>query len=166
MTHAEIVNEVLAKLNEIGYSDDVSLITDDNTKLTDYIEVAIKDAVMQLDRVNPKEVNIAATGSVELAEDFVSLIEVKGLDWSRAVSVITEKGTPEYIMAMNKYTAPKKNSPMVVREGKRYLVLLPACAGVMIYNAAYDKSVGITGESESRQVINAAAEIVYKIFGR
>ena len=75
MTHEELVNGVLAKLNEIGYSDDVSLITENNTQLTDYIEVAIRDAVVNLDRVNTKEKAVPADGVVELGEDFVSLVE-------------------------------------------------------------------------------------------
>lgn len=162
MTHTELVNEVLVKLNEIGYSDNVSLISDDGLRLTDYIETAIRDAVMQLDRVNPKEVDVAASGVVVLDEDFVSLLEVNGASWKRAVSTITEKGTPEYVMAMNEFTQPGVNTPMVIRESERSLKLLPATSGSMIYNAAYDGE-GITGESESRQVVNVAAEIVLKI---
>lgn len=180
MTHEELVDEVLAKLNEIGYSDDMQLITDNGLTLEDYIEIAIKDAVVQLDRVNPKRVFlvynepdsgliepgklvVGADGTVELGEDFVSLIEVEGDGWNRPVSMVTERGTPEYVMAMNEYTAPKANSPMVTRKGKRGLRLMPATGGVMVYNAAYG-GTGITGEAESRLVVDAAAQIVYKIF--
>ena len=163
MTHEELVNGVLAKLNEIGYSDDVSLITENNTQLTDYIEVAIRDAVVNLDRVNTKEKSVPADGVVVLDEDFVSLVEATGDSWNRAVSVITEKGTAAYNMAMNEYTAPKANSPMVVREGVRKLMFLPNTNGTMVYNAAYG-GAGIAGESEARLVIDAAAQIVYNIF--
>lgn len=176
MTHEEIVDEVLAKLNEIGYEDDVSLITDDNTRLTDYVEVAIRDAVMQIDRCNPMRigfksgendgvnVHISDSGVLNLDLDFVSLIEVEAKEWNRAVSVITEKGTPEYAMAMNEYTRPKANSPMVLRDGTRSVKLLPVpTEGTMVFNAAY-KGGGITGEAESRLVVDLAAQIVYKIF--
>lgn len=176
MTHEELVNEVFAKLNEIGYNENVSLITDDNTKLTDYVEVAIRDAVMQIDRCNPKRITFKAggddgmnvpisdSGMLTLDLNFVSLLEVNAKEWNRAVSVITEKGTPEYVMAMNEYTKPKANSPMVLRDGVRSVRLLPVPSeGSMVFNAAYDGN-GIMGESESRLVVDLAAQIVYKIF--
>lgn len=166
MEHDEIVNEVLTKLNEHGYtSDELSLITDDSVSLVDYVETAIRDAVTKIDRCNPKGIEIDETGIIALPKDFVSLLEVHGDTWKKVVSIITEKDTPEYNIAMNEYTSPGVHSPMVFRDGIRNLKILPASSGVMYYNASYDGS-GITGEYEARLVADLAASIVYKIFGQ
>lgn len=166
MTHSDLVKGVLAKLNEIGYESEVSLLTDISSAiadLPDYIDVALKDAVLRLERVNVKDVSIA-DGSVTLPDDFVSVVEIKGSTWKRAVEVVAEVGTPEYIMAMNEFTAPGVNNPVAVRDGARDLKILPQTDGVMLYNAAYDGISGITGDKEATMVVNLAAEIVYGIF--
>ena len=165
MTHNELTNGVLARLNEIGYNAGLTLITDDTLNLTEYVEVAIKDAVLRLEGVNLKECSVNYDGTIDLPEDFVSVVKVKCDSWKRAVAVVTEVDTPAYVLAMNQYTAPTKNNPVVVMSGVRKLQAMPSDKGTMLYNAAYDGESGIKGDKESAQVMELAAEIIYKIFG-
>lgn len=169
MKHQDIVDAVLTKLNEHGYKDDVSLITGDSLTLTDYIEAAIRDAVIQLNRVNVKQMPcvFASGDTIELAEDFVSMLEMSCSEWKKVVTEVTEPGTPQYVMAQNKYTEPGVNNPVVLRMGTRTFKVIPTSSDLKItYNAAYDTAVGIAGESESRMVVDAATQIVLNIFNK
>ena len=123
MTHTEIVNKVKSILNEHGEVDAVS-IGDNRVQLEDYIESAIPDAVIMLAskgyRVNVTTINKRDAGNnIVLPNDFISLVSIKLHSWNKAVTKITEVGSPEYNMAMNPYTAPGVNTPMCYKEGNK-----------------------------------------------
>ena len=156
MTHAEIVNKVKSILNEHGEVDAVN-IDEDRVLLEDYIESAIPDAVIMLAqkgyRVNVYNDNPAMQGGkVVIPDGFISLLYIKFEDWRKAVTKITEVGSPEYNVAMNYYTQPGINSPMCYRQGD-FLVCLPnGSIEGMEYNAKYDPSV-----------VNGALDADYKL---
>lgn len=122
MTHTEIINKVKSILNEHGEVDAVS-IGEDRVLLEDYIESAIPDAVIMLAqkgyRVNAADFTDrnSFNHNIDLPTDFISLISIKLGKWKKAVTKITEVGSPEYNMAMNPYTAPGVNSPMCYKQG-------------------------------------------------
>lgn len=121
MTHTEIVNKVKNILNEHGEVDAVS-IGEDRVLLEDYIESAIPDAVIMLAqkgyRVNAADFTDrnSFNHNIDLPTNFISLISIKLGKWKKAVTKITEVGSPEYNMAMNPYTAPGVNSPMCYKQ--------------------------------------------------
>ena len=142
MEHAKIVQKVRDILNEHGGDDAISIGTN-RVLLDEYIESAIPDAVVMLAsrgyRVNVYNDNPAMQGGkVVIPDGFISLLYIKFEDWRKAVTKITEVGSPEYNVAMNYYTQPGINSPMCYRQGD-FLVCLPdGSIEGMEYNAKYD----------------------------
>ena len=123
MTHQEIVDKVKSILNEHGKVDALS-IGDDRVQLENYIESAIPDAVVMLAskgyRANFININKRDAGNnIVLPNDFISLVSIKLHSWKKAVTKITEVGSPEYNMAMNPYTAPGVNTPMCYKEDNK-----------------------------------------------
>lgn len=123
MTHKEIIDKVRSILNEHGEVDAMS-IGEDRVLLEDYIESAIQDAVIMLAqkgyRVNVSYINKRdAANNIVLPNDFISLVSIKLHSWNKAVTKITEVGSPEYNMAMNPYTAPGVNTPMCYKEDNK-----------------------------------------------
>lgn len=127
MTHADIVNKVKSILNEHGEVDAVS-IDEDRVLLEDYIESAIPDAVIMLAqkgyRVNVATTDTRTDDKIMLPEGFISLLSVKLASWKKTITGLTEVGSPEYVMAMNEYTAPGVNTPVCYKDGCT-LVCLP-----------------------------------------
>ena len=179
MTHQEIVNKVKSILNEHGDVDALS-IGDDRVQLENYIAVAIPDAVVMLAskgyRVNVYNDNPAMQGGkVVIPDGFISLLYIKFEEWRKAVTKITEVGSPEYNVAMNYYTQPGINSPMCYRQGD-FLVCLPdGSIEGMEYNAKYDPPVesGVLDANyrlkaetkEATAVCYMAAALVLGMFG-
>ncbi|MEE1092194.1 MAG: hypothetical protein UHZ01_03835 [Prevotella sp.] len=186
MTHQEIVNKVKDILNEHGEVDALS-ISDDRVQLENYIAVAIPDAVVMLAskgyRVNAVEFAKRNTSNhnIDLPTDFISLVSIKLGKWKKAVTKITEVGSPEYNMAMNPYTAPGVNSPMCYKQGWTLVCIpdLPVGSGYdafklecnVKYNPYNDKGrvdpMFVIGaeEKEATAVCYMAAALVLGMFG-
>ena len=185
MKHAEIVQKVRDILNEHGGDDGLSIGTD-RVLLEDYIAVAIPDAVIMLAqkgyRVNAVEFakRNSFNNNIDLPTDFISLISIKLGKWKKAVTKITEVGSPEYNMAMNPYTAPGVNSPMCYKQGWTLVCIpdLPVGSGYdtfklecnVKYNPYDDKGVDpmfviSAEEKEATAVCYMAAALVLGMFG-
>lgn len=170
MEHAEIVQKVRDILNEHGGDDGLSIGTD-RVLLDEYIESAIPDAVIMLAQKGYR-VNVATASTVSVSArvlGFVSLIyAMDPAGWNRAVTKLTEVGSPEYIMAMNKYTPRKSNNPMCYMEDAELLSFMPAISdkGVVKYNKEYNPSQGINAEpKEATAVCYMTAALVLGMFG-
>ena len=175
MTHQEIVNKVKSILNEHGEVDAVS-IGEDRVLLEDYINEAIPDAVIMLAqkgyRVNVAKSTLISSKSC-VAPGFLSLVSVKSPTWNKIVTTLTEVGSPEYIMAMNEFTAPQKNTPIC------YRTIEPILQGVtlhfmpdvvsdqteVIFNTKYDGETLNTEPKEATAVCYMTAALVLGMFG-
>ena len=151
--------------------------------LEDYIEKAIPDAVTLLAskgyRVNAKRVQVQrnADKKIEIPKDFVALLGVKLAPWKRWVTKMTEVGSTEYGMAMNRYTTPGNSRPMCYRDNN-ILVCVPDEAKVfedvqepvypqcnLEYNAEYNETDGLAAETrEETAVCYMTAALVCGIF--
>ena len=175
MTHEKVVQKVRDILNEHGKVDAVS-ITDDRVLLEDYIAVAIPDAVVMLAskgyRVNViKSTSIGNTSCN--APGFISLVSVESPTWNRIVTTLTEVGSPEYIMAMNKFTAPNKNTPICYKKVEpilqgvtlHFIPDITAGETEVIFNAQYDGKKLNAEPKEATAVCYMAAALVLGMFG-
>ena len=169
MSEADIIRKVRDILNEHGGDDDISIGTD-RVLLEDYIKSAIPDAVVMLAqkgyRVNICDFGRIDDGRIAVPENFISLLCLKLDTWNKAVNRIVEIGSPEYLMAMNKFTNPGPNSPVCYRENDT-LVCLPIgqIIGIGAYNGTYDTAEGLEAEpKEATAVCYMAAAIVLGMF--
>lgn len=178
ITHDDIVERVRTILNEHGGDDAVSIATD-RVLLEDYIKSAIPDAVVMLAqkgyRVNVK--HIVLPDSEQEFEDFISLISYEKPLWKKVVTKITERDSPEYVMAQNEFTKPGVNSPIVFIDSLGYLRALPqptledlrddpnVAKSEVYYNAKYDGGTLNAGEKEAAAVCYMTAALVLGMFG-
>lgn len=168
MTHAEIKQKIEDILNEHGGDSTVS-IAENRVLLDDYIKVAIPDAVTML-AVKGYRVNVAKSTSKNVSAavpGFLSLIYAKDPSWTRAVTKVTELGSPEYVMAMNRFTEPGKNNPMCYMEDEDVLIFIPAITqvGTVEYNTSYNGTTLTAAPKEATAVCYMAAAIVLGLFG-
>lgn len=178
MSEADIIKKVRDILNEHGGDDAVSIGTD-RVLLEDYIKSAIPDAVVMLAqkgyRVNVK--HIVLPDSEQEFEDFISLISYEKPLWKKVVTKITERDSPEYVMAQNEFTKPGVNSPIVFIDSLGYLRALPqptledlrddpnVAKSEVYYNAKYDGGTLNAGEKEAAAVCYMTAALVLGMFG-
>ena len=176
MTHQEIVDKVQDILNEHGGENALSIATD-RVMLDDYIKVAIPDAVTMLAvkgyRVNVKTVVLPS----KPITDYISLVSYKKPLWKKEVTKITERESPEYVMAQNEFTRPGVNTPIVFVNAEGDLEALPqpsvedirndqdVVKSYVSYNAKYDGQTLNAGEKEATAVCYMAAALVLGIFG-
>lgn len=175
MSETEIITKVRDILNEHGGDDAISIGTD-RVLLEDYIKSAIPDAVVMLAQKGYR-VNVAQSTSVGSqncnAPGFLSLVSVKSPTWNKIVTTLTEVGSPEYIMAMNKFTAPKKNTPICYRtiEPTQQGVILHFMPDVVsdqtevIFNTKYEGGTLNAEPKEATAVCYMTAAIVLGMFG-
>lgn len=176
MTHAEIKQKIEDILNEHG-GDSMVSIAENRVLLDDYIKVAIPDAVTMLAvkgyRVNVKTV-VLPSGTIT---DYISLVSYKKPLWKKEVTKITERESPEYVMAQNEFTRPGVNTPIVFvnAEGDLEALPQPSVADIrdnqdvvksfVSYNAKYDGQALNAGEKEATAVCYMASAIVLGLFG-
>ena len=176
MEHAKIVQKVRDILNEHGGDDGLSIGTD-RVLLDEYIESAIPDAVIMLAqkgyRVNVKTV-VLPSGTIT---DYISLVSYKKPLWKKEVTKITERESPEYVMAQNEFTKPGVNTPIVFVNAEGDLEALPQPSAADIrddldvvksdvsYNAKYDGQTLNAGEKEATAVCYMTAALVLGMFG-
>lgn len=176
MEHAKIVQKVRDILNEHGGDNGLSIGTD-RVLLDEYIESAITDAVVMLAqkgyRVNVETVELPS-GSIT---DYISLVSYKKPLWKKEVTKITERESPEYVMAQNEFTRPGVNTPIVFvnAEGDLEALPQPSVEGVrndqdvvksyVSYNAKYDGQTLNAGEKEATAVCYMTAALVLGMFG-
>lgn len=175
MNHAEIVQKVRGILNEHGGDNELS-ITTDRVLLDECIESAIPDAVIILAQ-RGYAVNVRKSTSVGpdscAAPDFISLVSIESPTWNRVVTSITEVGSPEYNMAMNQYTAPKKNSPICYKEVEpiqqsvtlHFMPDIDPMAATISFNCKYDGLNLNAGPKEATAVCYMTAALVMGMFG-
>lgn len=170
MTHTEIVQKVRDILNEHGGDDAVSIGTD-RVLLEEYIESAIPDAVIMLAqkgyRVNAVKATSVGAKSVAVP-GFISLVYAHdNITWKKAVTKVTEVGSPEYVMAMNQYTSPGVNTPMCIKKEDEVLEFLPSfsASGTVLYNKGYDGKSLSAETKEATAVCYMAAALVLGMFG-
>lgn len=169
MSETEIIKKVRDILNEHGGDDAISIATD-RVLLDDYIKSAIPDAVVMLAqkgyRVNVCELDYISDGRIAIPENFISLLCLKLHTWNKAVNKIAEVGSPEYLMAMNKFTKPGPNSPVCFRENDTLVCLPIGNIGIGAYNGTFDAGEGIAAEpKEATAVCYMTAAIVLGMFG-
>lgn len=114
-------------------------IDTDTVDLDEYIDRALKDAVVMLanlgHRINPKSGMANEQGVFNIPDDFISVIAIRCNGWGRSIGKVAEIGSAEYNVAMNEFTAPKKNSPFAYYDGDT-IICLPQGEGDVEYNAA------------------------------
>lgn len=174
MEHAKIVQKVRDILNEHGGDDGLSIGTD-RVQLEEYIESAIPDAVIMLAQKGYR-VNVVKSTSVGMsscnAPNFLSLVSVENPTWNKIVTTLTEVGSPEYIMAMNEFTAPGKNTPIcykTVDEGQSVILhfmpdVVPDKTEV-IFNTKYNGETLNAEPKEATAVCYMTAALVLGMFG-
>ena len=176
MSETEIIKKVRDILNEHGGDDGLSIGTD-RVLLDDYIKSAIPDAVVMLAqkgfRVNVKTVVLPS----KPITDYISLVSYKKPLWKKEVTKITERESPEYVMAQNAFTRPGVNTPIVFVNTEGDLEALPqpsvedirndqdVIKSYVSYNAKYDGQTLNAGEKEATAVCYMAAAIVLGMFG-
>lgn len=170
MTHEEIVDKVKSILNEHGEVDAMS-IGEDRVLLEDYINVAIPDAVIMLAqkgyRVNAVKATSVGAKSVAVP-GFISLVYAHdNITWTKAITKVTEVGSPEYVMAMNQYTSPGVNTPMCIKKEDEVLEFLPlfSASGTVLYNKGYDGKSLSAETKEATAVCYMTAALVLGMFG-
>lgn len=167
MRHDDIIQEVKTILNEHG-GEDMLMISEDRVLLDAYIERAIPDAVTLLG-CKGHRVNANVFGEVlsqDVPEGYIGLVCLKLKTWNKAVTRETVLGSPEYNMAMNGYTAPKANSPVVFVEGDKFVALPVGDVEYGEYNVVYDANEGIEARpKEATAVCYMAAALVCGFFG-
>ena len=175
MEHAKIVQKVRDILNEHGGDDGLSIGTD-RVLLDKYIESAIPDAVIMLAQKGYR-VNVAKSTTISSkscnAPGFLSLVSVESPTWNKIVTTLTEIGSPEYIMAMNEFTAPKRNTPICYRTIEPILqgVILHFMPDVVsdqtevIFNTEYDGETLNAEPKEATAVCYMTAALVLGMFG-
>lgn len=167
MNHEDIKQKVRDILNEHG-GEDVLMISEDRVLLNSYIDVAIPDAVTLLGSKGHR-VNAKVFGNVlsqDVPEGYIGLVCLKLKTWNKAVVRETVLGSPEYNMAMNGYTAPKANSPVVFVEGDKFVALPVGDVEYGEYNVVYDANEGINARpKEATAVCYMAAALVCGFFG-
>jgi hypothetical protein len=169
MSEDEIIKKVRDILNEYGGDDAISIATD-RVLLEDYIKSAIPDAVVMLAqkgyRVNFYELDYISDGRIAIPENFISLSCLKLDTWKKAVNRIVEVGSPEYLMAMNKFTQPGPNSPICYRENDTLVCLPIGNIGIGAYNGTFDAGEGLEAEpKEATAVCYMTAALVLGMFG-
>lgn len=167
MNHEDIKQKVRDILNEHG-GEDVLMISEDRVLLDSYIDVAIPDAVTLLAnkgyRVNAKDFPDVLATSVP--EGYISIVSLKLKSWNKAVTKEVVLGSPEYNIAMNGFTAPKANSPIVFVEGDRFVALPVGDVERGEYNTEYVATEGMNARpKEAAAVCYMAAAIVMGLFG-
>ena len=164
----EIITKVKDILNEHGGDDAISIATD-RVLLDEYIKSAIPDAVVMLGtkgyRVNVKNWTTLTDGKLS-TDGMIGLLCLKLNTWKMPLSKITKIGEPEYIIAMNKHTAPGVNRPICYRLGN-YIIPLPVGTGIEIgeYNAVYDGKEISADDDTATAVCYMTAALVLGMFG-
>lgn len=190
MTEQEIVSKVKAIMNEIGEEENLSLLSEDTVKIEEYIKSAIPDAVSVVQLNSPvrcvnKKVVQGKTGTadtegrctVELPDDYVSLIAIKLSQWRRACIVAFSMNSEEYKRQCNSYTKAGINKPVCVlgynATGTKELWLYSVPKGaeftvdLFAYEARYNSADGIDLESNDPLAIAVCymtASLVYSYF--
>ena len=190
ITEDKIVKKVRSIMNEIGEDSNYSLLDEDTIKIDEYIKSCIPDAVaMAINNspnrcVNPKSSttstvtnNQDGTGSIELPDDFISLVAFKMNGWKRIVSKAYTLDSDEYKQQMNPATRAGKNKPVCILSyngtGKRTLEYYSIgkqetpTVSIFVYEAAYNAVNGLN-LTESDAIYGAVcyltASLVYSIF--
>lgn len=170
MTHTEIVQKVRDILNEHGGDDAINIATD-RVLLDEYIESAIPDAVVMLAskgyRVNAVKATSVGAKSAAVP-GFISLVYAHDIiTWKKAVTKVTEVGSPEYAMAMNRHTSPGVNTPMCIKKEDEVLEFLPSfsTSGIVLYNKGYDGKSLSAEAKEATAVCYMTAALVLGVFG-
>lgn len=168
--HSDIVARVKDVLSEHGGEVSVDIFADP-VVLEDYIPRAIEDAVTMLAakgfRVNVAEFSgqeINNAYELELPDGYIALLNLKLKGWSVAVTSETAVGSDRYKMAMNPYTKPGKNSPVVYRRGNVLVCLPKGELDHGEYNKTYNGTILNAGERETAAVVYMAAALVMGFF--
>lgn len=172
MKKEDLASRVKTVLNEYG-SDLALSISDDNVKLTNYIDQALDDAVVVLSKegvaINPKYVKVEVVSNnqdswVDKPEDFISIISIKLDTWERSVTRLSPLNSAEFKRSENKYTKPGKNSPICYSNGDGMIYCAPTGDNVaFMYNAKLGESF-LGDENAANAVVYMAASLVLAYF--
>lgn len=186
MTQAEIVAKTLVILNEAGGDTELSLLSEDTLRVSDYIEQSIAEAVRLVQSlsenrcVNPKNGASDATlkvddkggyATISVPDGFVSLIGIQLKSW-KAVCVSADTMDSEaYLRQCNPYTRSGVNHPVCIygygSEGEKQLFLYPGAKDetllMFVYESDYSSSDNLPDDI-SLAVCYMTASVVYTIF--
>ena len=186
MKKADIVAKTLVILNEAGGDTELSLLSEDTLRVSDYIEKSIPEAVrlvqsLSPDRcVNPKNGGTSCTmmsdkdngrATISVPADFVSLIGIQLSSW-KPVCVTTDTMVSEaYLRQCNAYTRSGVNNPVCIigrnDSGVKTLFLYPCLDGdklsMFVYEGLYNENDDLPDDI-SLAVCYMTASVVYTIF--
>jgi hypothetical protein len=130
MNRTALINQVKSKIDELSPSDSiiVSVGQDDNKPIDTIIgdlldesakEVLLKAPVHRLTVTSSSNAGTAATGdaktgTIDIPNDYLRLVELKMTDWLRPVTELVPQGTPLANMQYNKYLRGGLNKPVAV----------------------------------------------------
>lgn len=169
IAHGDIVARIKDILSEHGGEVSVDIFADP-VVLEDYITRAISDAVTLLGAKGYR-VNVARfTGQemnldgLDVPVDYVALLLLKLDTWNVALTEEVAVGSERYRIAMNVYTKPGKNSPVVYRQGDLLVCVPHGEVEYGEYNAVYDGKNLNAEEREAAAVAYMAAALVMGFF--
>ena len=185
MTQSEIIAKTLVILNEAGGDTQLSLLSEDTLRISDYIEKSIKDGVRMVQAVSPqkgvcpkngKETSLATdtkngVASLVVPDGFVSLIGVRLSGWSRVCTEAEDMDSENYLRQCNSYTRSGANHPVCIHgfgdDGIRNLFLYPYkesyTLDMFMYESEYSSTSDIPDDF-SLAVCYMTASVVYTIF--
>lgn len=173
-------------MNEAGAESTLTLLTEDNVKLDEYIKSCIADAVSIIIQNSPfrcvnKKSGVATltnngnTGYITLPDDFISLIAFKINSWKRMCGFAYPIDSEEY-RSQSDYTMNGINKPICfISYSNTGQILLYYAKGTkntdaietFVYEAKYNSTDGISLNSSdplAQAVCYMTASLVYSIF--
>lgn len=123
MTRDGVIAKVRAIMNEIGAEENLSLLSEDTVRLSEYISSVIPDAISMIVLVAPiRHLNVSsqagATSVINgistfpLPSDFIRFISLKLDSWKRAVHIVHPSGSDTYKAQHNPVTRAGANKPV------------------------------------------------------
>ena len=165
-TVSQIVEDVRLAIDEIGLNDGEFLSDSEDAQLDDLIKGRLCEAVDWVHSSAALELMsgdifthaTVSSGAPVTATDMIRFVQGKGYGWKNAVRELTEEGTAEYDIAVDKYVGASVDRPAVVLEyvsGGKQLSLLPV-------DATHDGSVVYVkrAATESQQTGQDTVEVI------
>lgn len=123
MTRDGVIEKVRAIMNEIGAEENLSLLSEDTVRLSEYISSVIPDAINLVVQVAPiRHLNVSSqTGvtsvingisTVLLPSDLIRFISLKLDSWKRAVYMVYPSGSDTHKAQHNPITRAGVNKPV------------------------------------------------------
>lgn len=186
MNKAEITAKTLVILNEAGGDTELTLLSEDTLRVSDYIGKSIPEAVRLVQMlspsrcVNPKNGNPQVSlvhdkergrGSFSVPTDYVSLIGVQLKSWKSVCVSADTMSSDAYLRQCNSFTKSGVNSPVCILghndDGVKSIFLYPCSESdtltMFVYESRFEDGDNLPDDI-SLAVCYMTASVVYTIF--